>query len=581
MRVKLAVALLSLTAICAAAEKPFDFAQGRPNIIILLSDDQGYGDLSCHGNPVLETPNLDKLHGEAVRFTDFHVTPKCTPTRGQLMTGWDALHNGATSVTAGRAVLRRDIPTMADIFAASGYRTGLFGKWHLGDNYPYRPMDRGFQECCYFHGWGLSGSAPEFANTYSDGTFLHNGVREKFTGYCTELWFNRAMAWMKERKAGGEPFLCYMPLNVAHGPMQVPEKYSSLYNKKPGWPAKFFGMLANLDENVGRLEEFLRATGLRENTIVIFMTDNGGTGGVKLFNAGMRGAKSTPYEGGHRVPCFVRWPAGRLGTPRDVPTPTSNTDLLPTLIELCGISKPAAAAFDGVSLAGLLRGSGSLADRMLVVQQDEKPEPFTPSAVIWNQWRLVNGKELFDLKTDPGQKNDIAAQHADVVAKMRAHYEQWWARVEPGLREYQPISIGAAQENPVELSCSDWIKTYCDNEGHIRRGEGGPQGSAWVVFVEQDGDYEITLRRWPSELDQPLQAAEKGKAFPIAHAKLTIGGQATEAAAAPGAKSVTLHVKLKGGVKTQLHAWFQDAAGHDLCGAYYASVLKAPKGNTP
>jgi arylsulfatase A-like enzyme len=570
---------LALTAMLLAV--PVALSAGKPNVIILLTDDQGYGDLSCHGNPVLKTPELDKLHAESVRFTDFHVTPKCTPTRGQLMTGWDALHNGATSVTAGRAVLRRDLPTMADIFAAAGYRTGLFGKWHLGDNYPYRPMDRGFQECCYFHGWGMSQSAPEFANTYSDGTFLHNGVREKFSGYCTELWFNRAMAWMKERKAGGEPFFCYLPVNVAHGPMQVPEKYASLYNKKPGWPAKFFGMLANLDENVGHLDTFLRATGLRENTILIFMTDNGGTGGVKLFNAGMRGAKSSPYEGGHRVPCFVRWPAGQLGAPRDVPTPASNTDLLPTLIELCGIAKPATVTFDGVSLAGLLRGSGTLADRMLVVQQDENPEPFLHAAVLWNQWRLVNGKELFDLKADPGQKSDIAAQHPDVVAKMRAHYEKWWARVELGLRDYQPISLGAAQENPVRLSCSDWIKTYCDNSGHIRKGVGGPQGSVWVVFVEQDGDYEFTLRRWPAELDLPLTAAEEGQAFPVARAKLTIGGQMAEAAAAPGAKSVTLRVPLKGGVKTELRAWFQDAAGHDLCGAYYATVLRTPKGNTP
>jgi arylsulfatase A-like enzyme len=550
--------------------------QGRPNVIILLTDDQGYGDLSCHGNPVLKTPNMDRLHGEAVRFTDFHVTPKCTPTRGQLMTGWDALHNGATSVTAGRAVLRRDVPTMADIFAASGYRTGLFGKWHLGDNYPYRPMDRGFQESCYFHGWGLSESAPEFANTYSDGTFLHNGVREKFSGYCTELWFGRALAWMKERGAKGEPFLCYLPVNVAHGPMQVPEQYAKLY-AKPGWPAKFFGMLANLDENIGRLETFLRETGLRENTIFIFMTDNGGTGGVKLFNAGMRGAKSSPYEGGHRVPCFVRWPAGRFGAPRDVATPASNTDILPTLIELCGLAKPAGATFDGVSLAGLLRGTGAPADRMLVVQQDENPEPFTPAAVIWNQWRLVNGTELFDIKADPGQKSDVAAQHADVVAKMRAHYEKWWARIEPGLRDYQPITIGAAQENPAELTCSDWIKVYCDNATNIRTGIGGPQGSAWVVFVEQDGDYAITLRRWPAELDLPLTAAEKGKAFPIARAKLTCAGQEAIAEAAPGAKSVTLNVKLKGGVKAQLQAWFQDAAGHDLCGAYYASVLRITK----
>lgn len=556
---------------------PLAMAAEKPNVIILLTDDQGYGDLSCHGNPVLKTPNLDRLHAEAVRFTDFHVTPKCTPTRGQLLTGLDALRNGATSVTAGRAVLRRGIPTMPEMFAASGYRTGLFGKWHLGDNYPYRPMDRGFHESCYFLGWGLSSSAPEFANTYSDGTYLHNGVRKKFTGYCTDLWFERAMVWMKERKANGEPFFCYLPTNIPHGPMQVPDKYADLY-RKPGLPAAFFGMIANLDENVGRLEAFLRETELRDNTIVIYMTDNGGTAGVKLFNAGMRGMKSSPYEGGHRVPCFVRWPAGKLGVPRDIATPVSNTDILPTLIELCALQKPAASRFDGVSLAGLLTGDGRLVDRMLIVQQDENPKPFVPAAVIWNQWRLVNGTELYEIKADPGQKTDVAAQHADVMAKMRAHYERWWSEVEPGLREYQPISIGSDKENPTQLTCSDWIEVYCDNAGHIRKGVGGPQGSLWVVFVEQDGDYEITLRRWPAELDLPLTAAEQGKAFPIARAKLTIAGQEVSTAAAPDAKSVTLRVKLKGGVKTELRAWFQDADGKDLCGAYYATVSK---GATP
>ena len=173
-------------------------APTKPNVIILLTDDQGYGDLSCHGNPVLRTPNMDKLHSESVRFVDFHAAPMCTPCRGQLMSGVDALHNKATSVTAGRAVLRRDLPTMADTFAAGGYRTGLFGKWHLGDHYPYRPMDRGFHEAKYFRGFGMS-SAPEFDNDYFDGHYLDKGVSKQFKGYCTDFWFGEAMKWMREQ----------------------------------------------------------------------------------------------------------------------------------------------------------------------------------------------------------------------------------------------------------------------------------------------------------------------------------------------------------------------------------------------
>src|SRR5690242_11479985 len=227
----------------------------RPNILIVLTDDQGYGDLSVHGNPVIKTPNMDKLHAESVRFTDFHVAPMCTPTRGQLMTGMNALHNGATSVTAGRAIVRKGIPTMADVFKSSGYRTGIFGKWHLGDNYPYRPMDRGFQEAKYFLGFGMS-SAPEFDNDYFNGRYRDNGVPKRFSGYCTDFWFNEATSWMRARQQNREPFLCYLPTNAPHGPAWVADEFSAPY-RKPGLPADFFGMIANIDMNLGKLEKFL------------------------------------------------------------------------------------------------------------------------------------------------------------------------------------------------------------------------------------------------------------------------------------------------------------------------------------
>ncbi|HVW03311.1 MAG TPA: arylsulfatase, partial [Planctomycetaceae bacterium] len=401
-------------------------AAERPNVLIVMTDDQGYGDFSAHGNPVLKTPNLDRLREQSVRLTDFHVAPMCTPTRGQLMTGIDAVRNGATSVTAGRAFVRPGVPMMPEIFRNAGYRTGLFGKWHLGDNAPHRPNDRGFEEAVYHLGWGFS-SAPEFANTLFDGRYFHNGKPEHFEGHCTDFWFEQAMKWMRERKQANEPFLCYLPTNAPHAPHTVGEKYSEPYAGKG--PAKFFGMIAQIDENMGRLEQFLDETGLRDNTIVIFMTDNGGTAGVKLYNAGMRGGKTTYYEGGHRVPCWIRWP-GQLGQPRDISVPTQNQDILPTVLELSGISADS-LKFDGRSLAGLLTGkTESLDDRMLVVQYGQQIEKFQ-SCVLWNRWRLVHGKELYDLETDPGQAKDVASEHADIVSKLRQHYEQWWAGVEP------------------------------------------------------------------------------------------------------------------------------------------------------
>jgi arylsulfatase A-like enzyme len=550
----------------------------RPNVIVILTDDQGYGDLSCHGNPVLKTPNMDALHSESVRFTDFHSAPMCTPTRGQLITGVDALKNRATSVTAGRAVLRRDLPTMADIFKQSGYRTGLFGKWHLGDNYPYRPMDRGFDEARYHLGFGIS-SAPEFGNDYFNGRHHHNGVVKKFDGYCTDFWFREAMTWMRAQRG---PFFCYIPTNTPHGPAWVDAKYSEPYNK-PKLPKDFFGMIANLDENLGTLETFLRRESLRENTIVVFMTDNGATAGYNVFNAGMRGRKQLYYEGGHRVPCFVRWPKGGLRKPSDSRVPAQMQDVLPTLIDLCALKKPANAAFDGRSLAPILTGKAEdIGDRMLIVQYGQIPKKFE-ATVIWGKWRLVAGTELYDIHADPAQEQSIASTTPEVLAKMRAYYENWWAPIEPTLRDFQPISIGAPQENPAVLSSSDWEEVYADNPGHVSDAVGGPRGGPWNVFVERSGEYEVRLSRWSPNLQLPLTAGRAvqkmtagqlpaGKAMPIAGARLTIAGQQLSASTKATDLEAVFRVRLSGKTKTKLHGWFVDGQGADLCGAFYAQV---------
>lgn len=566
---------LKLAALPLAAQ-----SAARPNVIVIMTDDQGYGDFSCHGNPVLKTPNMDAIHAESTRFVDFHSAPMCTPTRGQLMTGVDAMKNRATSVTAGRAVLRRDLPTMADVFRQNGYRTGLFGKWHLGDNYPYRPTDRGFDEARYHLGFGIS-SAPEFSNDYFNGRHHHNGAIEKFDGYCTDFWFREAMAWMGKQKA---PFFCYIPTNTPHGPAWVDAKYSAPYNK-PKLPKDFYGMIANLDENLGTLDAFLRRENLRDNTIVVFMTDNGATAGFNVFNAGMRGRKQQYYEGGHRVPCFVRWPQGGLRKAYDSKVPAQMQDILPTLIDLCSLKKPANANFDGRSLAPILRGkSDDIGDRMLIVQYGQIPKKFE-ATVIWGKWRLVNGTELYNIHADPGQEKDIAAAHADVVQRMRAHYEQWWAPIEAKLRDFLPLSIGAPQQNPVTLCSSDWEEVYADNPMHVSTAAGGPRGGPWNVLVERSGDYEIRLSRWPADLALPLNAGREaqkmtagslppGKALPIAGARLTVAGQSLSAATKPADTSAAFRVKLTAGTRTKLHGWFVDAQGADLCGAFYAQVKR-------
>jgi arylsulfatase A-like enzyme len=583
MRWVLAAAAALGTVAPAAAQGP------RPNVVIVMTDDQGLGDFSFTGNPVLKTPALDAFARESVRLTDFHVAPMCTPTRGQLLTGLAALRNGATSVTAGRTFLRPGLPTMAELFGRAGYKTGLFGKWHLGDHYPHRPIDKGFHESVYHLGWGQLNSTPEFDWPLIDGRYFHNGVEKRYRGHCTDFWFDSATAWMRERKARGEPFLCYVPTNAPHAPFVELDEYVRPYQGRG--PAGFFGMIAHVDKRFGDLDRFLAAEGVRDNTIVIFMTDNGGTAGVATFNAGLRAGKTTYYDGGHRVPCWVRWPAGNLGMPRDIAIPTQNTDILPTLCEFCGVEPPFRATADvryaGLSLAGLLRGRvKELPERTMVVQYGQTPKQHE-ACVIRGRWRLVKGAELYDTDADRAQTTDLAAKHPDVVTRLRADYDDWWKGVEPTLNDFVPISLGAKQQPVVELTSGDWENIYADNTGYVREAVGGPTGGTWHVKVEETGEYEFTLRRWPEQTKaalgdryEPSDKSPGNKAkvttvgFPtIARGTVEVAGVRPSAPADPKATGVTIRVRLPAG-RTRLKAWFSDAAGTDLCGAFFVTVRK-------
>lgn len=560
-----------------------------PNVLIVMTDDQGLGDFSFTGNPVLKTPHLDAFARQSVRLTDFHVAPMCTPTRGQLLTGVAALRNGATSVTAGRTFLRPGIATMPEQFAKAGYQTGIFGKWHLGDSYPHRPMDKGFQQCIYHLGWGQLHSTPEFDWPLIDGRYFHNGQEKRFQGHCTDVWFDSAMDWMKQCKQREQPFFCYLPTNAPHAPHIELETYTAPYVSKG--PAGFFGMIAHIDERFGDLERFLEKEGLAQNTIVIFMTDNGGTAGVKLFNAGLRAGKTTYYEGGHRVPCWIRWPAGELGEPRDIHVATQNLDLFPTLRELCDVPSPSWADVDalyrGASLVALLRGRETrLPDRKLVVQYGQTPQKHE-SCVIWNQWRLVKGVELYDVAKDRSQEHDVAATNPDVVQAMRAYYDQWWQGVSDRLDDFVPQTIGAKQQPIVELTSGDWQDIYADNTGFVREAVGGPTGGQWHIEVAEAGEYSFILRRWPQKSKLALGAAYepsaasppnkpniKSRSFPqIARAKLHVGDIKKDVPASSSDTEAAIDIQLPAG-RTTLKAWFANEKGEGLCGAFFVTVRK-------
>ena len=556
----------------------------KPNVVLLLTDDQGYGDLSCHGNPMLQTPNLDRLHSESVRLEDFHVAPMCTPTRGQLLTGQDALRNGATFVCMGRSLLDPALPTMADIFADNGYRTGHFGKWHLGDNYPYRPQDRGFRTTIHHPAWGITSAADHFENDYFDPHVRRGDAIEQFEGYCTDIWFDETIAWIDQDRDA--PFFAYLATNTPHGPHWVPDRYRQPYLDHVDYDvASFFGMIANIDENFGRLDAYLTEAGLRENTILIFMGDNGTATGEDVYNAGMRGKKRSLYEGGHRVPCFIRWPSGGLMGPRQVDEPTQCQDLLPTLMDLCDLEGPAPEEFDGISLTETLHGEKPIADRMLFVQYGHASDGWSgetrrgDAAVIWDRWRLV-GDELFDLSRDPGQETDLADKHPEVRTAMREAYTAWWDRLGGNLDSYHPLTIGSDLENPTRLCSCDWAYVYCDNPGNVR---GCVMDSGtWHLQVEQPGSYEFSLYRWPQESGLPISAAAPemhgvdgslpaGRALPVAHAWINVGDFEATGVVAPEHRCATFSTHLSVGRST-LTTWWLAADGNKLAGAYYVSV---------
>ncbi len=565
-----------------------------PNVVLVLTDDQGYGDLSCHGNPRLKTPHLDRLHAESVRWTDYHVSPTCSPTRAALLTGHWSNRTGVWHTIMGRSLLRAGETTLGTVFGNAGYATGMFGKWHLGDNYPYRPEDRGFQETLR-HGGGGVGQTPDYwDNAYFDGSYWRSGTPEPVKGFCTDVFFDAAIQFIEAQKEKGRPFFVYLCTNAPHGPMHAPPESSRPYQDLGDHLANFYGMIANIDDNVGRLRRHLQESGLTENTIFIFTTDNGTSSGEKIFNAGMRGKKGSEYDGGHRVPFFLHWPKGGLAGGRDMPALAAHVDVAPTLMDLCEIPTPKAVKFDGMSLRPLLfrQPEDDWPDRILVTDSQRVRDPiqWRKSCVMTAQYRLINGKELYDIHSDPGQRKDLAATHPAVAARLRDFYEKWWAELAPTFSQTTEIYLGHPQARNVRLTCHDWIAAGSTpwNQRAIRNAERRPNFTGfWAVRVIEPGDYEVELRRWPREIDRPIVAdlpaganvpgatpfrAVPGKAFPATAALLTLDGRTLEKPVKAGDTAVTFRLPLRPG-KDELWAKFKDVDGNEM-GAFYAYVRK-------
>ena len=591
----------------------------QPNIIIVMTDDQGYPELSVNGNPILKTPHLDHLHSESLRLEDYHVSPMCAPTRGQLLTGLDAARNGCINVSSGRGLLRPEVPIMANFFGDAGYETGLFGKWHLGSNYPFRPEDRGFDETCWFPSSHI-GSVPDFwGNDYFDDTYVNNGKWKKYKGYCTDVFFEESMSFMKQAARQGKPFLSIIMPNTPHGPLVAKDKDEAAIKKILDQPefddidpemkvrlADYLGMILNIDENMGAMMKFLADEGIKDDTIVIFQTDNGSTHGPRYYNAGMRGGKTELWEGGHRVPCFISWPNGGLLEPQDIQGLTQVQDMLPTLLDLCNI--PNDAKFDGMSLASILKGKAVVPkDRMLVINYSRMPSfvnyptPFAQTLmqrnlgeVLWKRWRLLEDRELYNLETDPLQQNNVIDKYPKVLSKMRGKLDDWWADVGPNANDVQRVIIGSEHENPSRLTGCEWLDVFIDQQRQIRVGQ--HKTGYWMLEVAEPGEYDFELRRWPKEIDRPLVApSEDGQgAIPITQAsfylsnyhhlsiseKTAYGFEGETKEIGPNDTSVTFTAQLEKG-PIALHTWFRGGSGHrgggnlsTILSAYYVYVTK-------
>jgi arylsulfatase A len=532
-------ALWALVLLLAGTLQPAAWcADKRPNILLMMTDDQGYGDVGCHGNDVLRTPNLDRLAEEGIELTQFVVMPNCSPTRASLMTGRYHYRTGVTEVTKGCHLMQADEITIAETLRDAGYRTGIFGKWHLGEMYPMRPSDQGFEESLTHKGGGIGQAAGPEGNSYFDPILEHNNVSKRYEGYCDDIFADAAMEFMEKNREG--PFFAYYATNLPHFPLVVSDERADPYRKLGlhEHNALTYGMIENIDANVGRMLAKLEQLGIERDTIVIFLSDNGPRSRRTKndvypgrYVANLRGTKTSVYDNGLRVPFFIRWPGGLQGG-RKINTMAAHIDLLPTLLDACDVDRPAGVKIDGMSLMPLLRDEPvDWPNRVLFFQWHNGPIPFQyvhfaartqrykliqpqdnphgidepPSATELQRW--LNTLELYDIENDPSEIRNLAREHPEIVEQLLNSYEDWFSDV-TGERDYhnpQRIHIGTTHQNPVILSRFD-LRTV-----RMSKNWGG-----WEIQAEP-GRYRLTVQyvKAPSDGIAHVRFADVHRSQPI------------------------------------------------------------------
>jgi len=459
----------------------------HPNVILIITDDQGYGDFGFTGNPHVKTPVLDNFARQSIRFNNFYVCPVSAPTRAGLMTGRYSLRTGVRDTYNGGAMMASSEVTIAEMLKEAGYTSGIFGKWHLGDNYPMRPCDQGFDESVTHLSGGMGQPGdfttwPRRDSSYFDPVLWHNGERESYRGYCSDIFAGEAIRFIEENK--NRPFFCYLAFNAPHTPLQVPGNYYKIYrnidpsagfendvrpspqmtDKDKEDARRVYAMVTNIDNNVGRLMKKLDELKIAEKTVVIFMTDNGPQ--QRRYNAGMRGLKSSVYRGGIRVPFWIKYPA--LGKRNiEIDATAANIDVLPTIAGICKARIPATRKIDGISLLPFIDGKKSEENRPLFFYWTRhSPELYSNIALQKGRYKLVGNAdynsspdkfELFDIEQDPFERNNIVKDHPDRAAEMKIELDLTFRELEGSgnLVEKPRIVVGSVHENPVILNRND------------------------------------------------------------------------------------------------------------------------------
>ena len=465
------------------------WSQDRPNIVLMMSDDQGYGDIGAHGNPYLKTPHIESIGEDGIEMTHFYSYPNCSASRAAILTGRYPYRTGVTAVTQVDHFMNASEKTIAEVLGENGYRTGIFGKWHVGDNAPMRPSDQGFQEVLVHKGGGIGQAAGPAGNTYFDPILEHNNVSKKYKGYCDDIFTDAAMDFMSKKSK--QPFFAYLATNLPHFPLQVPEEKAEPFRKMGLHEdnALTYGMIDNIDSNVGRVLAKLKELGIEDNTIVIFLSDNGPrTRRSKndvypgRWVANLRGTKTSVYECGTRVPFYIRWP-NNFPKGKKMKTMGAIIDVFPTLLDACNIAPPKNIKIDGESLLPLWKEQPvDLDDRVFFMQMHYGPTPFKymhfaartqkyklvsphdfPHGIVhqptdFELKNVVKNLELFDVENDPSERINLAKKYPEIVNELLEKYENWFDEVteERDAKGVQRIHLGSKAQPHVNLSRFDW-----------------------------------------------------------------------------------------------------------------------------